>query len=274
MAYTLKPNANDPDAAEQPLDDSGEFAVSAQPVIAEKPIDAEDSLQREQLPRSYGSQMLWLVARDPQTLFACWDVDWTKAFAGDPPRDRKVHLRVRTDEGVEETSMAIEPMAGSCYVQVRASDKAYISEIGYFQPADVWNAVATSQSVTTPPDATAFAEPEFATIPFHLSFQRIMETLQLSKNDERPLTARLAEIRERSSGVAESSESTAAERELVQALHSAEKTSGQMTAAQPPVEEARANPAPDLWARLARNKFRSGAQGSPSRGFGGSSRPR
>ncbi|MDQ6656306.1 MAG: hypothetical protein M3Y80_10895, partial [Verrucomicrobiota bacterium] len=118
MAYTLRPNADETDPTEQPAGDSGEFIVSAQPVIADAPVNtaAEDASEREQLPRSYGSQMLWLMARDPQTLFACWDIDWLKAFAGDPPRDQKVHLRVRTGAGVEEASMPVEPMSGSCYV--------------------------------------------------------------------------------------------------------------------------------------------------------------
>ena len=81
--------------------------------------------------------MLFAIARDPVTIFVCWDVYWPSVFADNAPVDKQVHLRVHTAEGVEEKRLAVEPMAGDCYIEVSCPNTLYYLEIGYYQPADV-----------------------------------------------------------------------------------------------------------------------------------------
>src|SRR5438132_11229099 len=73
-------------------------------------------------------------------------------------------------------SAAVEPMAGNSYLTVSQPRGVYRVEVGYYQPEGVWNSVAISQEVTMPPDDIAqHADVDLVTIPFHLSFQRLID---------------------------------------------------------------------------------------------------
>jgi hypothetical protein len=127
---------------------------------------------------------LFAIARDPHTVFAYWIIDWSSIFENTAPVDRQVHLRVYRDDGSEETSEAVEPMAGNCYLAVSEPREKYRLEIGYYQPEAVWNSVAKSDPVTMPPESVAQSvDVDVATIPFHLSFQRLIDTFRGSNGN-------------------------------------------------------------------------------------------
>jgi len=137
-----------------------------------------------ELPRVYGAPLLFAIARDPRTLFAYWNVDWSSVFENTAPVDRQVHLRVYRSDGGEETSTAVEPMVGNSYLTVSEPRESYRVEIGYYHPAAVWNSVATSDEVRMPPEQIAENEDvDVATIPFHLSFQRLIDAFRASSGD-------------------------------------------------------------------------------------------
>jgi hypothetical protein len=128
------------------------------------------------LPRFHGSPRLLAIARDPWTIFACWNVDWPSIFKNAAPIDRQVHLRIHCADGLEEKEAAIEPMAGMHYVTMSQRHRACRIEIGYYQPADVWHSVAMSNEIVIPPAEMSEAEHvDLATIPFHLRFQQLVE---------------------------------------------------------------------------------------------------
>jgi len=180
--------AKNPKPAQSKSDVADGFRISGGPVVrlAE---DEQSSALRDfsdvvELPRVHGAPILFAIARDPRTIFTYWNIDWPTIFAKTAPVDRQVHLRVRGEGEVEETSAAVEPMAGDCYVTVSQPRGTYRIEIGYYQPADVWHSVATSDNVTMPPDSVAAnAEVDLATIPFHLSFQRLIDLFRASNRD-------------------------------------------------------------------------------------------
>src|SRR5687767_5106411 len=198
------------------------FVLSSQPLVELQEQRASSSPDFEnlgELPRSYGGAFLFAIARDPHTLFAYWDIDWTEVFGDNPPADRKVHLRVLWHEGIEESTAAVEPMAGSYLISVKHARSSYRIEIGYYAPDDVWNSVAFSAAVITPPDDVAENGPvDVATIPFHLSFQRIVDAFRGSKYDGDAL----AEIVGRLQHHADHSDASLPEneRELLRALES------------------------------------------------------
>lgn len=145
------------------------------------PNDLTDVVE---LPRVYGAPLLFAIARDPHTLFAYWIIDWSTIFENTAPVDRQVHLRVYRSDGSEETSEAVEPMAGNCYVTVSGPREKYRVEIGYYQPEEVWNSVTKSEPVTMPPESVAQSvDVDVATIPFHLSFQRLIDTFRASNGN-------------------------------------------------------------------------------------------
>jgi hypothetical protein len=161
----------------------GDFRISNGPIA---PLADTDEAERDaiELPRVSGPPILFAIARDPHTIFTYWYIDWSSIFQKSEPTDRQVHLRVRRADGTEETVAAVEPMAGQYYPSVSQARGAYRVEIGYYAPAGVWNSVATSDEVSMPPDTVSEdVDVDVATIPLHLSFQRLIDLFRASNSD-------------------------------------------------------------------------------------------
>src|SRR5207248_192320 len=159
----------------------GEYRISNGPVVRFARSDPKlpTDLPEVELPRVYGKPLLFAIARDPRTLFVYWNVDWSSIFENTAPVDRQVHLRVRRRDGSEETPVAVEPMAGNSYLTVSEPRETYRVEIGYYHPAAVWNSVATSEEIKMPSERVAEnVDVDLATIPFHLSFQRLIDSFR------------------------------------------------------------------------------------------------
>jgi len=140
-------------------------------------------------------------------------------FGDNPPADRKVYLRALWHEGMEESKTAVEPMAGSQLVTVSHARSSYRIELGYYAPEDVWNSVAMSDAVATPADDVAETGPiDVATVPFHLSFQRMVDSFRRSKYDGDALVEILGHLQER----ADNSDASLpeSEREILRTLES------------------------------------------------------
>jgi hypothetical protein len=239
--------ANDVADLSTETEGGAEFVLSSQPIVPleERASGASSDYENlGELPRSYGGAFLFTIARDPHTLFVYWDIDWATVFGDTPPADRKVHLRVLWHEGIEESTATVEPLAGSHLLSVMHARSSYRVEIGYYAPDNVWNSVATSAAVITPPDDVAEnASVDVATLPFHLSFQRIVDTFRGSKYDGDAL----AEILGRLQHHADSSDATLpeSERELLRALESGLPETS-------PAQRAQLRSAPDAFASRER----------------------
>jgi len=173
--------------AETNADAAGGFRISDGPVapLAKgDPRGGADLGGLLELPRVYGAPILFAIGRDPRTIFTYWNIDWPSIFANATPVDRQVHLRVFRNDGTQETSAAVEPMASHCYLTVSRPRNVYRVEIGYYQPRDVWNSVAISEEIATPPDSVAEnMDVDLATIPFHISFQRLIDLFRAANGD-------------------------------------------------------------------------------------------
>jgi Domain of unknown function (DUF4912) len=196
------------------------FHISNGPVIqsAEEagtsPADLGDIAA---LPRAHGAPELFAIARDPRTIFTYWSIDWPRLFAKTIPVDRQVHLRVYRGDGALEVSAAVEPMAGNSYLSVSQQRGVYRVEVGYYQPEDVWNSVAISDEVTMPPDnITQYADVDLVTIPFHLSFQRLVELFRVSNGAA--LAATISRFQKRAMNEEERDLLNAEEREILHAM--------------------------------------------------------
>jgi uncharacterized protein DUF4912 len=162
------------------------FRISNGPVAPQDSEEGRDVVEFDNvgLPRVHGAPMLFAIARDPGTIFTCWSVDWLTVFAKTVPVDRQVHLRVYRADEVEEKNVAVEPMAGYCYIAIPRPSGSYHVEIGYYQPADVWHSVAVSDEVRMPPDQVAApADFDLVTIPLHLRFQRLLDLFGAGNGD-------------------------------------------------------------------------------------------
>ena len=160
------------------------FRISEGPVVRHVAAELGVPPGLPELPKVYGPPLLFAIARDPRTLFTYWNVDWSKLFSEGEPADRQVYLRIRTSAGADESEAAIEPMLGSYYAEVLQPGGEYQTELGYYDASGNWSAIATSEMVKMPPeDVSENVEVDLATVPFHLSFQRLVDLFRVSNGN-------------------------------------------------------------------------------------------
>src|SRR2546430_10485626 len=162
------------------------------------------------LPVHVGEPLLVAIARDPRTLFVCWRVDWPSAFAKALPADRCAHLRIRQDGN--EKAVAVEPMSGSGAIEELEPGETYSVELGYYAPPEIWNSVVTGNEVLMPFTSESDEPIDVATVPFHLTFQRMLRVFRGSNGDA--LAQTLAQFQER----ANRSDLSRGETEVLRAL--------------------------------------------------------
>ena len=197
----------------------GRFKISRKPLVhlgaAVQSSDAGDSVS---LPRICEEPMLFAIARDERTIFVNWDIDWPSVFDKAMPVDRQVHLRLITGDGLEQVRVAVEPMLGRFYVSVSQPRAMYRVELGYYALDRGWKSVAISDAVAMPADAPSEnMQVDLATVPFHISFQKLVDRLGLTNGD--PLVTVLSRLEDRIVAFAERDVDLApADREILQGL--------------------------------------------------------
>ncbi|MDR3404873.1 MAG: DUF4912 domain-containing protein [Chthoniobacter sp.] len=149
-----------------------------------------------QLPETYFEDTLFLVARDPRWLFSYWDFNWAKYPAADFRGGvKQFFLKVTTTAGADAALVEINPEARNWYVAVNSPDTAYFAEIGFFDKAGKWHMAVQSGVAVTPADALAAAgAADFATVPAHLTFERLLEMVKEKMLEGESLIEALARI--------------------------------------------------------------------------------
>lgn len=152
----------------------GPFRLSPDPVVpspwAGMPPAEEDEI--DELPQTYGTQALYLVARDPETLFAYWDIDWSGFEADEEP----VVRICRADGGVVQASTIHHADVGH-QAGIAADGGTYFAELGA-QRGDTWRSIARSGLVTAPPGGVSTdVVARYVTIPSQMSFGALGEML-------------------------------------------------------------------------------------------------
>ena len=202
----------EPKAAAAQLKNGGGFQISQEPVTGagtegdphKYDIAAEPALPAErpayedlgELPATYQEDRLFLAARDPRCLFSYWDFDWGRypaaAMLGGVAQ---FFLRVSTTAGADEAVFEIQPEARNWYVPVAQPGTAYVAEVGFFEKSGAWHSIARSGTATTPADGVAWEEhADFATVPAHLSYDRLLEMVRAKMEEGESLIAALARI--------------------------------------------------------------------------------
>lgn len=173
-----EPLGNDPAASSGIADDTpgGAFVAPAYEHLGE-------------LPASYGTQSVYLVAYDPRQLFAYWDLDPSEAA------DKKYSLRTCRPDGEVEAQVDIQPTEAGHYLAASRPGGTYYVELGSYSRNHTWQVLAASGRVTLPAEGLASeAEPKFATLPFHLSFQRLLELIEGAVGSREDLTVALSRL--------------------------------------------------------------------------------
>jgi hypothetical protein len=164
----------------------GPFRISQDPVLESPwsgtaPAEEDES---DELPELYGTQALYLVACDPEKLFAYWDIDWS-CFAP----DEEPNLRICRADGSAAQIAVIQRVDVGHYAQVPADGGTYFAEV-CARRGDGWRSIARSGLVTTPPGAVSTdLIARYVTIPANLTFRALGEMMapHAQSSDESPV---------------------------------------------------------------------------------------
>lgn len=155
------------------------------------------------LPASYGTEKLFLTARDPHSLYAHWDFTHEEQFRHNAKSiDRHLILRLHTESQPEKhiAEIHVHPESKHWFVHVEQAGEKYSTELGYYRPGRKWKSLATSTPQRTPPDnISADSTVEFATIPMELSFEKMLALLKENSGTDHgqnlPLARAIEQIR-------------------------------------------------------------------------------
>jgi hypothetical protein len=143
--------------------------------------------QLGELPSGYGD--MYVVARDPHWLFTYWDLDYSKF-----PTPRQLLLQVFREDVLEKT-IEINEIARNWYLPVESANASYRVVFGFRDIQGNWHSVGEAGPTQTPPEAISTQwDTLFATVPFHLTFNLLVDVVEAAKAGGEPLTEALAQL--------------------------------------------------------------------------------
>ncbi len=160
-----------PKAFVESADGENPFVLSSDPAVgdASLPLPPAQEEELDELPETYNTQALYLVACDPGRVFAYWDLDWSQ-FG----QDETVAVRLHRADGELERSMPIHRLDAGHFSPVEEQGGTYFAEVAAGR-GETWRTIARSGLVTVPP-AQAAPEGEaarYATVPASQSFAQL-----------------------------------------------------------------------------------------------------
>ena len=163
------------------------------------PAHAGSAAENGELPESYGTAKLWLTARDPQWLYAHWDLTAAQQREYNVESDDG-HLIVRVFEreilGEPLVTQHVHPESRNWFVHVGRGGSKFVAQLGYFDRKERWQTVAVSAATVTPPDnLSEDTSAEFATLPVEVPFDQLVEMVKTVISQHVPLMEALAQLR-------------------------------------------------------------------------------
>jgi hypothetical protein len=266
----------DPDTSAPTDPQPGEgFHLSDKPVVRSNRVPASDQgVFFRGLPVSHDTDLLYVIARDPKSLFVYWDLNWRRLFTRAGLSARQVHLRVYREDGSIEGTCEINPFRGHYYADVSSAGTGYYCEIGCFEDGE-WTSLVRSGEAATPQDRMSDdISAQFATLPIHLSFQRLLEMVRAPQSEGATLARSVAALQARA-GVTEDTVTPEEWARLVAATASLDGKEASVSDIAALLEAARAvtPTAAELaqWRKLGEQFGGSSWGGASESGFGGSS---
>ena len=180
--------------APPPVSGPGEkYSLGAVP-----PVQVFPTAETE-LPESYGTQKLFLTARDPHWLYAHWDLSRDQQLKlNAQSSDGHLVLRIYAHkiEGHPTYEIHVHPESRHWFTHVERAGNSYIAELGYYSALGKWTRISTSSGTMTPPDAVSSeTDTDFATIPFEFPFAKLLELIKAAVYENLPLAQALEELR-------------------------------------------------------------------------------
>jgi len=131
------------------------------------------------LPDSYGTQKLFLAARDPNIIFAYWDLSPVQyQEAARVAKDGKIFLEVYVPGEGRVQQVHVWDSHKNWYLQVNRPDTAFVAQLGYYTNEGAFVTLARSAEIRTPRDTLSpNTDAKFVTIPFTITFREILQMI-------------------------------------------------------------------------------------------------
>lgn len=153
-----------------------------------------------ELPESYGTQRLLLVARDPHWLYAHWDLTGEQLRKHNAAsRDKHLIVRVFRDQpaGAPVAEQHVHPESRNWFLHVGRGGAKYVAQLGYYNRSGVWNTIATSAATFTPPDVLSDdTSVRFETIPIEVPFEKLLALVKDAVAEHTPLIEVIQQLRD------------------------------------------------------------------------------
>jgi hypothetical protein len=118
------------------------------------PMKHDAGAAPEELPESYGTQQIFLAARDPYCLFASWDLDAKQRArynAASASGALTIRLRRGFADGAIELEVHAPPNSRDRFIEVTQPDTTFVAELGYHERnSGAWKRISISKPATTP----------------------------------------------------------------------------------------------------------------------------
>jgi hypothetical protein len=156
-------------------------------------------LEAPTLPESYGTQKIYLTARDPRWLYAHWDFTAAQlksynALSADGHQMLRLHQDTAAAAPVAQ--IQLHPESRHWFVPAPQAGAKYAVTLGYYDSAKNWVETARSGVTLTPSDSLAEeAVVQFASIPVEVPFEELVATVQTAVRQSEPLAAAVQELR-------------------------------------------------------------------------------
>jgi hypothetical protein len=152
-----------------------------------------------ELPEAYGTQQLFLTARDPHWLYAHWDLtrDQLKKY-NRLSADGHLVLRIYSGalDAKPQAEIHVHPESRNWFVPVPDAGAKYLSALGYYDSARRWVALACSGATMTPPDSLSEETTlRFATIPHDVPFEQLLSIIKGALREHVPLVEAVQQMR-------------------------------------------------------------------------------
>lgn len=191
--------ADPPHVARRPEEDPGVLKfVVMQPEIPEAPTVPEYEDLGE-LPESYGTDRVFLIARDPHWFYAYWDVSRERlAEARAASREGQVFLQVCEAGGACVQQIMVPGEARNWFIYAGRPGVELYAELGYFDAGGAFRSIGRSGLARAPKDvASGDLESRFVTIPISLSFRQLLDLVAGERREGEGLAETLARLQER-----------------------------------------------------------------------------
>ena len=152
-----------------------------------------------ELPDSYGTKALYLTARDPNWVYAYWDLTAAQfSEATEAAHDHKVFLDLFR-EGASDRLQQLQIFGGvkGSYLLVSSPGSCFYARLGYYTPEGRFEQISRSGVAHTPQNTLSWkTQTRFATIPFNLSFCELFEPIKPHLKEGEELAECLARLQE------------------------------------------------------------------------------